>query len=66
VGLALGSFAAWGLSSLLTSVVYEVTAAEPTIWTAVGIVLAVTTILASWVPARHAARVDPVELLREQ
>jgi ABC-type antimicrobial peptide transport system permease subunit len=66
VGLALGSFAAWGLSSLLTSVVYEVTAAEPAIWTAVGIVLAVTTILASWVPARHAARVDPVELLREQ
>jgi ABC-type lipoprotein release transport system permease subunit len=54
------------LSSLLTSVVYEVTAAEPAIWTAVGIVLAVTTILASWVPARHAARVDPVELLREQ
>lgn len=66
VGVAIGSLTAWGLSRVLTSVVYEVTPAEPVIWLTVGAVITVTTIIASWIPARRAAGVDPVELLREQ
>jgi putative ABC transport system permease protein len=64
-GAVLGSFVAWLISRALASVVYEVSAAEPVIWVTVAIIVALTTLAASWVPARRAARIDPAVLLRD-
>jgi putative ABC transport system permease protein len=65
-GAALGGAAGWLLARALTSVLYQVTMADPAIWAAVFLLIALTTVLASWLPARRAAGVNPVELLRER
>jgi hypothetical protein len=65
-GFALGGLAAWGLSKGLASVVYEISATEPTIWFGVAGVIGATTVLACWLPAHRAAAADPSTLLREQ
>ena len=64
-GAVLGSLVAWVISRALASVVYEVSPTEPVIWVSVAIIVAVTTLAASWVPARRASRIDPAVLLRE-
>ena len=64
-GVCLGGLAAWVLGRALASVVYEVSASEPIIWMLVAGVIGGTTVLACWVPARHAASVDPSALLRD-
>jgi hypothetical protein len=64
-GVCLGGLAAWVLGRALASVVYEVSASEPIIWMLVAGVIGGTTVLACWVPARHAASVDPSTLLRD-
>ena len=65
-GFALGGLAAWGLSKGLASVIYEVSATEPTIWFGVAGIIGATTVLACWLPAHRAASADPSTLLREQ
>jgi predicted permease len=63
-GLALGLAAAWGLSRVVSSQLYGVAATDPlTIASAAG-VLAVVALLAGYVPARRATRVNPVLALR--
>lgn len=65
-GLALGAvFAAW-LARAIASLEYGVTASDPVTWSIVFVVVAVTTLVACWVPARAAARLDPLALLREE
>jgi ABC-type antimicrobial peptide transport system permease subunit len=65
-GVAIGSVAAWWLARGLASLEYGVTNADPVTWSIVLGVIALTTIAASWQPARHATHVDPVTLLREE
>ena len=65
-GVCLGAAVAWGLGKLLASVVYDVSASEPIIWLLVTGVIGGTTMIACWIPARHAASVDPSTLLRDQ
>jgi putative ABC transport system permease protein len=65
-GVAMGSVAAWSLGRALASLQYGVTITDPLTWTLVLAVLGVTTFVASWGPARHAMRADPVLLLREE
>jgi len=50
---------------ILSSALYEVGATDPTTLVATAVVLAVSALLAVWVPARRAARVDPVVSLRD-
>ena len=64
-GLLIGIGAALALSRVLASLEYGVSAGNPSIWTAVVALLFVTALAAAWAPARAAARVDPVRLLRE-
>jgi putative ABC transport system permease protein len=66
VGVAVGAVCAFLLARALTSVQYGVTATDPLSWAVVLGLLALTTIAASWWPARQAARTDPVLLLREE
>ena len=63
-GLAIGVGGALMLTRLMTGVLYGVTATDPLTFAMVGTVLLVVAALASWLPARRAARVDPVEALR--
>jgi predicted permease len=65
-GLAIGAVGAWSLARALMSLQYGVTMNDPRTWVIVIALLAVTTVLASWRPARHAMLVDPVLLLREE
>jgi ABC-type antimicrobial peptide transport system permease subunit len=62
----MGSFFAAVLARALTSVQYGVTPGDPLSWSIVLGLLALTTVVASWGPARAAARLDPPVLLREE
>ena len=65
-GVLTGVVGGWFVARALSSFQYGVTVTDPAAWTAVIGVLALTTLGASWRPARQAARVDPVTLLREE
>jgi ABC-type antimicrobial peptide transport system permease subunit len=56
--------AALSLSKTLTHMLFGVSAHDPTSIAAVGIVLMIVASVASYFPARRAARVDPVSALR--
>ena len=64
LGIALGLAAAFGVTRFLGSFLYGVSPTDPATLAAVATVLLVVTILASWVPARRAARIEPVLALR--
>jgi predicted permease len=66
VGLAAGTVGALVLSRWLGAQLYEVSPTDPVVFGGVGIVLVVFAILASGVPARRAARVDPAIALRSE
>jgi putative ABC transport system permease protein len=65
VGLAVGVAAALALTRVLRSMLFEVTTTDPWTYGAMALVLAMAVVLASWIPARRASRVDPVIALRK-
>jgi ABC-type antimicrobial peptide transport system permease subunit len=66
VGLAAGTAAALALTRFLSSLLYHVKPADPATYLAVSIVLTVVALLASYIPARRATRIDPMLALREE
>jgi predicted permease len=64
VGLALGLGGALLLSRTLTSLLFSVSPSDPATLAAVGGLLLLTTVLAGYLPARRATRIDPVVALR--
>ena len=66
VGLAAGTAGALALSRLLGAELYEVSPKDPVVFAGVAVVLILVAILASGVPARRAARVDPAIALRSE
>ena len=66
IGAACGLTAALALTRLMKSLIYAVSPADPLTYSAVsaGLILAAT--LASYLPARRATRVDPVDALRAE
>jgi putative ABC transport system permease protein len=64
VGLALGLFSALWLTRLLQQLLFEVTPTDPLTYIAVAVVLGMAALLACYIPARRAARVDPIIALR--
>jgi putative ABC transport system permease protein len=66
IGLTIGVVLALGLTRTLTSLLFETTATDPITFAAVVAVLAAVALLASYLPARRAATIAPVEALRYQ
>jgi predicted permease len=65
-GLAIGLAAAAGLAGLMKSLLYGVSPLDPVTYVTVLTVLAASAVLASYLPARRAAAVNPVEALRAE
>ena len=66
LGLVAGLLGAWVLSRALTSQLYGVTAQDPLTFTTVALLLGTVALVATWVPARRATRVDPMVSLRSE
>jgi ABC-type antimicrobial peptide transport system permease subunit len=63
-GIAVGSAAALLLARLIRNQLFEVSATDPLSFAAALALLAAVALLASWIPARRATRIDPVAALR--
>ena len=64
VGVVVGLGSALGLSRLVASLLFGVKAWDPTVFVSVPILLTLVALLAVWLPAGRASRVDPVIALR--
>jgi len=63
-GAAIGTVAALGLTRLMSSLLYGVSATDPGTFAVVSLILAAVAFVASYIPARKATRVDPIAALR--
>jgi ABC-type antimicrobial peptide transport system permease subunit len=64
VGVALGIGAAFGLTRLIASFLFGVKSWDPAVFITVPLVLGAVALLAVWLPASRAARMDPMQALR--
>jgi predicted permease len=64
LGIAVGTAAALALTQLMTDLLYGVRATDPLTFVVVTLVLAATSLLACYIPARRAMNVDPIVALR--
>jgi putative ABC transport system permease protein len=63
-GVAIGLSAAFLLTRLIRSLLFGVEATDPITFTGIAVLLGITTLLASYIPAKRAARIDPLISLR--
>jgi predicted permease len=66
IGVLIGLAAATGLTRLMTSLLFGISPLDPLAYAAVPVVLVAAAALASYLPARRASAVDPVEALRAE
>jgi ABC-type antimicrobial peptide transport system permease subunit len=65
-GVVIGAVAAFALTRWMESLIYGVSPTDPVTFTSVALLLVGIALLASYVPARRAVRVDPVQSLRAE
>jgi predicted permease len=66
IGMAIGLGIAWALTRWMKSLLFEVSATDPLTYALIAILLTAVTLLACWIPARRAMRVDPVVTLKHE
>jgi putative ABC transport system permease protein len=66
IGLAAGLFGAWTLSRVLASQLFGITAQDPVTYASVALLLGIVALVATWLPAQRATRVDPMISLRTE
>jgi ABC-type antimicrobial peptide transport system permease subunit len=66
IGVALGIAAAFGLTRFLASFLYGVKSVDPMAFIAVPLILTAVALLAVWLPATRASKVDPMQALRAE
>jgi putative ABC transport system permease protein len=64
IGLVLGLGAAYGLNQFLGKLLFGVRATDPATYLIVALVLGTVAFIASYIPAKRAAKVDPIIALR--
>jgi putative ABC transport system permease protein len=65
-GVVLGLLAAFWLTQLLQNQLFEVSPTDPVVFAGVVLLLVAIALLACWLPARRAARINPMEALRSE
>jgi len=66
IGIAIGLFGAFALSRVVAGMLYNVAATDPFTLCSVSLLLAAVALLACYIPARRATRLDPIITLREE
>ena len=66
IGLFVGFVGAVALSRVIRSLLFNVNASDPVIYLTVSLLLCGAAVVACWIPARRASRVDPMVTLRAE
>ena len=66
IGVVIGLIGALILSSFMTTLLFNVKPTDPAVYAVVSFVLIAVALLASYLPARRAARIDPLIALRDE
>jgi ABC-type antimicrobial peptide transport system permease subunit len=65
-GLSIGCGIAFALTRIMASLLYQVAPTDPAAYAGAALFLSAITLLASYLPARRAVAIDPMQSLREQ
>jgi putative ABC transport system permease protein len=66
IGAALGLVVSLAVAQLMRSLLFGLSATDPLTFAAVILLLALVALLAGWIPARRATKVDPMVALRHE
>jgi putative ABC transport system permease protein len=64
LGVIVGLIGAWGLTRFMQSLLFGVTPTDPGTFAAIALLLLLVALMACWIPARRATKVDPLVALR--
>ena len=65
IGIAIGCAGAFGLTRLISTLLFEITATDPTTFVLTALLLTAVALIACWQPARRAMKTDPLLAIRE-